>query len=407
MIELPLQFKSFIPRSLYIDKTVPYIDTPVIKVLTGQRRVGKSYLLFQLMNSIKDKNPNANILYINMELREFGALKDDSLLYAFIKENSKPYEYTYLFIDEIQEVAHFERAIRSLFAEGVFDIYCTGSNSHLMAGDLATYLSGRYVEIEVHALTYREFQEFHNCQDEVTTLEKYIKWGGLPAIAQFPQSDMVISQFVESVKDTILLKDIVQRYNVRNVSFLKNLLFYLSDNMGSLVSAKRISDFLKSQQIQVGMQTVLDYLDFLDSSFLVQRVKRFEIGGRKIFEVGEKYYFEDLGIRHTLTPFNRRDMGKVLENLVYHHLKAHGYEVFVGKAGVNEIDFVAQKAHSILYFQVALQITNQETSDREYNNLIDIKDNFPKYLITLDELGTADFKGIKHLDIRAFLMTEW
>lgn len=407
MIELPFQFANFIPRTLYIEKTEPYIDTPVIKVLTGQRRVGKSYLLYQLMNAIRRKDPNAQILYINMELREFGHLIDDALLYAFVKENIIPGQIAYLFIDEIQEILHFEKAIRSLFAEGNFDIYCTGSNSHLMSGELATYLSGRYIEIQIHGLTYPEFMEFHHLENNAATLEKYIIWGGLPAISQFPASDEVIKQFVASVKDTVLLKDIVQRYNVRNVSFLKNLLFFLADNTGSIVSAKRISEYLKSQQIQVNVQTVLDYLGFLDSSFLVQKVRRFEIGGKKIFEVGEKYYFEDLGIRHVFTPFNRKDLGKVLENLVFHHLRAYGHKVYVGKSGAAEIDFVAQKQDKTMYFQVALELTNQETMDREYGNFIAIKDNFPKYLITMDDIVSADYKGIQHFHIRDFLMKEW
>ncbi|MCX6270953.1 MAG: ATP-binding protein [Bacteroidetes bacterium] len=407
MTELILQFPNFIPRKLYIDKTVPYIDTPVIKVLTGQRRVGKSYLLFQLMNTIREKDPDAQIVYINMELREFEQLKDDSLLFGFIKEHSRSSERTYLFIDEIQEVKHFEKAIRSLFAEGSYDIYCSGSNSHLMSGELATYLSGRYVEIQIHSLTYAEFLEFHQLENNKGSVEKYIKWGGLPAIARFPASESVIYQFIESVKDTILLKDIVQRFNVRNVSFLKNLLFFLADNLASLVSAKRISDYLKSQQIPVNVQTVLDYLGFLDSSFIVQKVRRFEIGGRKIFEVGEKYYFEDLGIRHVLTPFNRNDMSKVLENMVYHQLRAYGYQIFVGKSGNCEIDFVAQKQSSTLYFQVSLQLMNQDTINREYGNLLEIKDNFPKYLITLDEIASSDYKGIQHLQIMDFLMREW
>ena len=407
MNDLPKQFSIFIPRPLYIDKTEPYIDAPVIKVLTGQRRVGKSYLLFQLMKTIRNRNPEAQLLYINMELREFSMLKDDALLYAYIKEHSLSTQRTYLFIDEIQEIHYFEKAVRSLFAEGTYDIYCTGSNSHLMSGELATYLSGRYLEVQVHGLTYTEFMEFHHLENNTGTLEKYILWGGLPAVAQLPASDEIISHFIESVKDSILLKDIVQRYSVRNVSFLKNLLFFLADNTGSLVSSKRISDYLKSQQIQVNVQTVMDYLEFLDSSFMVQKVRRFEIGGRKIFEVGEKYYFEDLGIRHVLTPFNRKDMGKVLENLVYHHLRAAGYQLYVGKSGANEIDFVAQKQDLTLYFQVALQLTDQETMNREYGNLLEIKDNFPKYLITFDDIGSADFKGIRHLHIRDFLMHEW
>ncbi len=407
MKDLPLQFVNFIPRLLYIEKTEPYIDTPVIKVLTGQRRVGKSYLLFQLMTAIRKRNPEAQIIYINMELREFSHLKDDELLYDFIKKESPTGKRIYLFIDEIQEILHFEKAIRSLFAEGNYDIYCTGSNSQLMSGELATYLSGRYIEIHVHSLTYPEFMEFHHLENTSAALDKYINWGGLPAIAQFPDNDHVIKQFISSVKDTILLRDIVQRYNVRNVTFLKNLLFFLADNTGSLLSAKRISDYLKSQQINVNVQTVIDYLSFIDSSFLVQKVRRFEISGRKIFEVGEKYYFEDIGIRNIYTPYNRKDLGKVLENLVFHHLRAHDYQVYVGKSGAAEIDFVAQKLDKTLYFQVAMQLTNKETIAREYGNLINIKDNFPKYLITYDEIGSADYKGIQHLQIRDFLLQQW
>ena len=407
MAEIKIKIPGFISRPLYLDKTDPFIGTPVIKVFTGQRRVGKSYLLFQIMDRIIRSQPDARILYVNPELYAFRDIRNDGDLYRYITTNRKKSGKTSVFIDEIQDIPGFEKALRSLFAEGDYDIYCTGSNSKLMSGELATFLSGRFVEMHVHSLTWPEFLTFHNLEDTAASLERFVRMGGLPSLAAFPDREDVSNEYLSGVKDTILLRDIVERHNVRNVSFLKNLSVYLADNVGNIVSAKKISDYLKSQQVSMNVQTILDYLGFLQSSFMLRKVRRYGIEGKKIFESGDKYYFEDLGIRHAIIPYVLRDKAKVLENLVFHHLDAMGYEIFTGRISSREIDFVAKKRDKTLYFQVSVNISDEITWKREYENLLDIPDSYPKYIITMDDAPGADYKGIVHLPVRTFLTQNW
>jgi len=396
---------KYIPRPLYFNKIEPFIDTGLIKVLTGQRRVGKSYVLIQLMEEIRKRNSKAGIIYINKEDYIFRSLKTHTDLMVWLEPHRQFKGKMYLFIDEVQEISNFELALRSLLLVDGWDIYITGSNAKLLSGELATHLSGRYVQIPVHALSYPEFLQFHRFTDDPESFLKFIRWGGMPHLINLRKEDAVIFEYLRNIHNTIILRDIVARFKVRNVSFLQNLISYLAEITGSVLSAKRISDYLKSQKINLSPKLVLEYLVYLESVYMIGRVKRMNVEGKKIFEIGDKFFFEDTGMRHAIIPFQQKDIGKVLENIVYHHLVVNGNEVHIGKYGDKEIDFIASKNGQKTYIQVAYLITDDKTHEREFGNLLTIPDNFPKIVISMDEIATGNFKGIEHMSIRNFLMS--
>jgi hypothetical protein len=395
---------NFISRPAYLKKVMPYINKPVIKVFTGQRRSGKSYLLLQTIDYVKKKFPDGDVIFINKENPEYNFIKDDETLWGFIKSQRKEGRKAFVFIDEIQEIPQFEKTLRGLLAEGSYDIYCTGSNATLLSGELATLLSGRYIEINVHTLSYSEFLEFHQLEDSMASLTKYMVQGGMPFMIHLDDDDLVRQEYLRNVMNTILYKDIVQRFNVRNFTFLNNLMAYVADNTGSLFSANRINEYLKSQKLTVSTVTILDYLSFLESSYLIHRVKRYDITGRRIFEINDKYYFEDLGLCHTLRPYDPKYLNKYIENLVFKHLLYNEFQVFVGKLGDKEIDFIGRKGDTVIYVQVAVNVYEPQTFEREFGNLLLIQDNHPKYMVTLDEYATGNHQGILHLNLRDFLM---
>jgi len=396
---------DYINRPLYIEKIKPFIGKSLIKVLVGQRRVGKSYLLMQLRDLINTQEPNTQIIYINKEQNEFSAIKNSDDLFDYLKKNVKENGKVALFIDEIQDIESFEITLRDLGTRKNFDIYCTGSNAYLLSGELATLLSGRYIEIKVFGLSYAEFLIFNKISDSVESFQDYMKFGGLPYLINLSKEIQVAYEYLTSIYNTILLKDVVARFNIRNVKFLENLVGFLSDNLGSIVSSKKISEYLKAQKINISPQVVIDYLGYLESSFLIFKVKRTGIEGKKIFEIGEKYFFEDVGIRNTIVGYKATDIHKILENIVYLHLKMAGYSVSVGVQGNKEIDFIAQKAGDKIYVQVAYMLTNQETINREFDNLLEIADNFPKYVLTMDEIAeTSTYKGIIRMHIKDFCL---
>ena len=401
--------EKFITREKYVEKIRAFIGKNVIKVLTGQRRVGKSYILLQLIDEIKNSVVGANIIYINLELEVFRHLKTSKDLYEYV--NSKLVEnnnLNYLFADEIQEITDFQNAVRSLLAEQKCDIFITGSNANLLSGELATSLSGRYVNFEIHSLSYREFQLFHHLENSQQTLEKYLTFGGLPFLRNLELSENQSFEYLKNVYSTILLKDVVAREKIRNIAFLENLVAYLADNVGSLFSALNISKYLKSQQIDISTQVVINYLRALSNSFFVHKVVRSDVAGMKIFEIGEKYYFEDLGLRNVISGFNAvKDIAKILENAVYLHLIQSGYKVFVGKIGDKEIDFVGEKDGIKIYVQVSLTIMNEKTREREFGSLLFIQDNYAKYIVTLNDMHLgSNYKGVQCLNLKEFLETE-
>ena len=395
---------KYIPRPLYFNKIEPFIGSGLIKVLTGQRRVGKSYVMMQVMDEIRQRHNNANIVYINKEDYRFEVLKTHTDLMAYLESQPETSDKRYLFIDEVQEISKFELALRSLQAMDGWDIYITGSNATLLSGELATHLSGRYVQIEIHALSYPEFLEFHRVEDNADTFLNYIRWGGMPHLINLPKEDAVVYEYLRNIHNSIILRDIIARFNIRNIQFLQDLINYLADITGSILSAKRISDYLKSQQINLTPKLVLEYLVYLESVYLIRRVKRMDVEGRKIFEIGDKFFFGDTGMRHAVVPFQQKDIGKVMENLVCQHLVVNGYKVYVGKLDDKEIDFVAIKNEDRIYIQVAYLIADDKTHDREFGNLLAIPDNCRKIVVSMDETATGNYKGVEHVSIRKFLM---
>ena len=391
-------------RDVYINRVKPFIGKQIIKALTGQRRVGKSYLLFQLIEYIKQEDADASILYINLEDLAFSSIQNAIDLSDYVLTNQEKEGKTYVFIDEIQEVESFEKALRSLVLNANLDIYCTGSNANLLSGELATILSGRFIEITVYSLSYPEFLNFHKIKDTNNAIEMYMKWGGLPYLIHLPKQDEIVYEYLKNIYSTIIYRDIVQRFALRNVRFLEQLIRFLADNTGSLFSAKKISDFLKSQRINIAPNQVQVYLSHLESAFIIHRVERFDIVGKRIFEVGEKYYFENLGIRNAIWGYRLEDRAKILENVVFNHLLFKGYKVNVGVISVGEIDFVCDRDGEKLYVQVALSLSEEQTIEREFGNLLKIRDNYPKIVVTLDSFSGNTFQGIQHVTLQQFLM---
>lgn len=389
-------------REKYLDKIKPYIGKNIIKVLTGQRRVGKTTLLKQILVDIKNGNTEANTVYINKELNEFNHIRTADDLFRYIKSKLSKNKKNYVFIDEIQEVNEFEIALRQLFAEGI-DLYCTGSNAKMLSGDLATYLSGRYIEFHINSLSYNEYLQFHNLENNNESLNKYIRYGGLPYLIHLPMDEEIVYGYLKSIYDTIILKDIVARYNIRDIDFLERLVEYLSDNLSNYVSSKKISDFLKAQRVSLSVNTVMNYLRYLTNSFFINKVQRLDIIGKKRFEINDKYYFSDLGLKNSIIPYAENQIGNIFENLVYNQLVYNDYKVFIGKHQDREIDFVAQKGNNIKYLQVTYLISDEKVREREFGNLLKIKDNYEKIVISASEFA-GEFKGIKHMHIKDFLV---
>lgn len=391
-------------RKGYIDRIKPFMQKSVAKVLTGQRRVGKSFLLYQLIEEILAEEPDANIIYVNLEDFTFSSLQTAEDLHSYIISHSKEKAKNYIFIDEIQDIPGFEKVIRSLLLNEDNDIYITGSNAKMLSGELATYLSGRYIEFKIYSLSYSEFLEFHGLTESETSYELYSRYGGLPYLLNLPLEDETVNEYLKSVYSTIVFRDVVSRYKLRNTLFLEKLIQFLSENIGNLFSAKNISDYLKSQHTAISVNQIQSYTEYLNNAFLIHRVERYDLIGKRVFEIGEKYYFENMGIRNIVIGYRITDKAKILENLVYNHLLYKGYDIKVGYYGDKEIDFIGEKNGEKLYIQVALKIDSDKTAEREFGNLLKIQDNYPKIVVTEDTFSGNSYEGIRHCSIRQFLM---
>lgn len=395
---------QIINRKRYLNALLPFIDKQIIKVLVGQRRVGKSYILYQLIQYIQQRKKQANVVYINKEDLVFSHIKTATQLNEYINKNASGNQKTYVFIDEIQEIEDFHIALRSLLLNEKLDIYCTGSNANLLSSDIAGNLSGRYIELEVQSLSYTEFLEFHLLKNDAYSLEKYMKYGGLPYLKHLPLEDEIVFEYLKNIYSTIIYRDVVNRFNLRNTTFLEQLVQFLASNTGSLFSSKSISDFLKSQKINSAPNQIQSYISHLTNAFIISASKRYNIQGKKLFEIGEKYYFENLGIRNAIWGYRIEERGKIIENIVYNHLRFCNYEVYVGTLEKQEIDFVASKNGEVIYIQVALK--EEKTIDREFGNLLKIKDNYPKIVVTLDNYSGNSYKGIEVVHLSKFLLSE-
>lgn len=392
-----------IQRTFYTNKISPFIGKELIKVLTGQRRVGKSYILRMIAQMIKLDMPNANIIFIDKEEYAFEYIKTHQDLYEYIEAN-KADNNNYLFIDEVQEIEGFEKILRSYSKMPGFDIYCTGSNAKMFSGELATSLSGRQVSINIGSLNFNEFCTFHGIESNNDALQKYMKYGGLPYLMHLPDDEAIRFEYLKNIFDTILLRDVIHRHQIRDPRFLNDLLRFLADATGSLFSANKISKYLKSQQINKNVALILSYLNHVEDAFFINKVSRVDIHGKRQFEVGEKYYFEDVGLRNAIVGYKIQDAEKIIENLVFLHLKNSGYSVSIGDLGGKEIDFIAEKENERIYVQVAYLLNDPKTIEREFGNFLQIKDNYPKYVVSFDDFNSKNsWLGIQHYRLLDFL----
>lgn len=394
-----------IVRQSYLDKIEKYLGKDTIIILTGQRRVGKSSILRLFKNKV-EVSDNANIIYINKEKKEFDDIKTYKELNAYIDERLDAEKTNYILVDEVQDVAEFERSVRSYYEEPNIEIVITGSNSKMLSGDLSTLIGGRYKEIYVQALSYTEFMQFHQLPDTDDTLSKYIQLGGLPGLLKMGLDERDAREYQTDVYHTVLLKDVIMRNQIRNVPFLENLVRFLADNTGKIVSANSIVKYMKSQGEKVTSTVIINYLKFLCDAYIVHKVNRYDIHGKRLFESNDKFYFEDNGIRNALGGESREgDIEKVIENIVYNHLVRLGYEVTVGQLQAGEIDFVCNKPGGCrVYVQASYIVADATTREREFGNLHSIKDNYPKYVISMTPLvNKTDDNGVTHLHLRKFL----
>lgn len=390
-------------RDIYIERIKPFMRTNTVKVMIGHRRVGKSFIFFQLIELIKSEETNPNIIYINKEDLDFEFIVNYRDLYDYIKEHLVEGRKNYIFVDEIQEIENFHLAIRSLALDDNNDIYITGSNSEIFSSDLANELGGRYVEFRIYSLSYLEFLQFHKLPNDDESLEKYMRFGGLPYLINLPLEERIVMEYINSIYSTIVLRDVIRRKKIRNTIFLEQLIRFLANNVGSLFSAKSISDFLKSQKVNIASNQVSEYADALSDAFIVHRLGRYDIAGKRLFERGEKYFFENMGIRNMIAGYKPQDKAKRLENLVCNHLIVCGYDVKVGSISTEEIDFVCTRNGEILYVQVAVELSRSETIEREFGNLLKIKDNYPKIVVSAERSFENSFEGVEHVYIKDFL----
>ena len=400
---------KIIARQQYIEHIQRFIGKGMIIALTGQRRVGKSYIIRQLVSEIEAGNPDANIIYINKEKTKYADIRNADDISRYLDGKLKDDAENYLLIDEVQDIDGFENVLRSLNADEECQIVVTGSNAKMLSSELSTYLGGRYIEIHILSLSYREFLTFHRLDDSDDSLQKYLGFGGLPHLYRLGlENEDMVWEYIQNIYNTIVLKDVVQREGLRNVTLFENLMSYVSDNAGQLVSATSLSKYLKSQRVELTPLSAINYLKAASNAYIINKVPRYDIHGRRLLETNDKYYFEDLGLRNMLAGPNRTgDIEKVIENAVYLHLKNLGYKISVGTLPNGEIDFVAEKGGTSVYIQVAYLIADDKTMEREFGNLLKIHDNYPKYVISMNPMSRSqNYEGIKHLTLRQFLMSD-
>ncbi|WP_410000021.1 ATP-binding protein [Membranihabitans marinus] len=395
--------KNVLTRPHYLEKVKPFMNQNIIKVFTGQRRVGKSYLIYQIIQLLQKSHREDKIIYINKEDLAFSFIKTAKDLHDYVLQHKSRSGTTYVFIDEIQDISDFGSALRSLLLDEDVDLYCTGSNANLLSTDISGHLSGRYIEISVYSLSYPEFLNFHQLQKGKKSLDQYMKFGGLPYLVHLELTDSVVFEYLKNIYNTIVFRDVVHRYGVRNVHFLEQLVLFLAAHTGSIFSAKKISDFLKSQRVNIAPNQVQTYVQHLTNAFLIHPASRYDMVGKRMFEIGEKYYFENLGIRNGIWGYRLEDAGKIMENIVYNHLLFQGFDVKVGQLKNKEIDFIAEKEGEKAYIQVALNIHDPKTMEREFGNLQAIDDNYPKTVITMDSYSGNTVEGIQTIDLISFL----
>lgn len=393
-------------RSLYLNQLKEYIDTPVVKIITGVRRSGKSYLLKLLIKQLENRGVSQEqIITLDFESIRNEVYRSYKALYDYVMALAdKNKGKSYILIDEIQEVDQWEKAIRSFLVDIDCDIYLTGSNAHLLSGELATYMAGRYVELELYPLSLNEYLDFYSIDDNYEdNFYEYLKYGGFPGLYQMPENENLKFQYIKGIYNSVVLKDVVQRNQIRDIELLERIFLYIADNIGQIFSAKKIADYLKNQGRRVGIESVYSYIHALESAMIIYSAKRYDVKGKKILDRMEKYYLSDLGIRHALLGFRQSDIGQLIENVVFLELKRQGYTVHVGKEVQREIDFIASKRGKKIYIQVTYLLASEEVIEREFKPLLNVKDNHRKIVISLDRMQAGNRDGIEWMNLIDFI----
>ena len=397
-------------RPLYVDKIMAYVDTPFVKILTGVRRCGKSTILKMIMECLKTQRniPAERIVsrrYDSMEYEDMTAKQ----MYAELKDSLLPEGKTYLFLDEVQEIKGWEKVLNSLASDFDVDLYVTGSNSRMMSSEISTYLTGRYVTFRIFTLSFDEYlmfkKQYAELRDPKTELADYVRLGGFPATHLQDYSQDEVYTIVRDIYNSTIFSDIVRRNQVRKIDQLERVVKYTFNNVGNTFSAKSISDYLKSEHRTLDNETVYSYLEKLEKAYLLQRCSRFDLQGKKILKTQEKFYLADTALRYSVLGYTPDSVASSLENVVYLELCRRGYTVTIGKTPDGEVDFVAQKQNDRLYVQVTQEIKSEKTEKREYELLLEIRDNYSKYVLRTDEFAGGNYQGIKSMHIADFLLS--
>lgn len=399
------------PRPLYIDKIKPFIDAPFVKILSGVRRCGKSTLLMLVMDELKQRGvPEDQILHYRFDTLKHEAIKNDKLLYRSISEKINGNIKWYLFFDEIQEVKGWEKAVNALMNDFDTDIYVTGSNSRMLSSEISTYLTGRYITFPVYPLSFKEYLAFKETYgvlgDTYTEFNEYIKLGGFPAVHLRQYSQNEVYTIVKDIYNSTIFTDIVQRNNIRKVDRLERIVKFVFDNVGKTFSAKSISDYFKSEHRQIDIETIYNYLSQLEKAFIIYRCSRYDLQGKEILKTQEKFFLADPALKYSVLGYSPTSVASMLENLVYLELVRRGFDVYVGKFKAGEIDFVASRQNEKAYIQICREIGSEETERREYNRLLAIPDNYPKYVLMTDALRQGNYEGIQTMHIADFLLSQ-
>ena len=399
-----------IDRPLYVDKIMAYVDTPFVKILTGVRRCGKSTILKMIMERLKTERniPENRIISCRFDSMEYEDMTAKQI-YTLLKVKLSPVGKTYLFLDEVQEIKGWEKIVNSLASDFDVDLYITGSNSRMMSSEIATYLTGRYVSFRIFTLSFGEYlmfkSKFANVGEPKTELANYVRLGGFPATHLQAYSQDEIYTIVRDIYNSTIFSDIVKRNQVRKIDQLERVVKYTFSNVGNTFSAKSIADYLKSERRSLDNETVYSYLDKLEKAYLLHRCSRYDLQGKEILKTQEKFYLADVALRYSVLGYNADSVASSLENIVYLELCRRGYTVYVGKTSDGEIDFVAVRQNEKIYVQVTQEINSEKTEKREYNRLLEIPDNYPKFVLTTDEFAGGNYEGIKTMHIADFLLS--
>ncbi len=399
-----------INRENYMNKLLSYKDKDFIKVITGIRRCGKSSLLKLFMNKLKEQNSKTNVIYMNFESFEFDKIIDYKDMYTEIKKQINSEEKAYILLDEVQRVTNWEKCVNALTVDFNCDIYITGSNAYLLSSELSTYLSGRYIEIKMLPLSFKEFLKFASFKNNISIDEKfnqYMKYGGMPGIIKLSDDYNLFDDAIKGIYNTVFMKDVIEKNKLTDASLLEKVLKFLMCNTGSLISSKKIADFLTSQGTKVTHNTILNYLEMLENAYIVYKAPRYDIKGKELLKTLEKYYIVDIGIRNSILGFRDSDFGHIIENIVFFELLNRGYTVTVGKTDSLEVDFIATNSKEKKYYQVTLSLLEEHLRTREFAPLKNINDNYEKTILTLDRVyNETSEEGIKCRNIIDFLLEE-